>query len=145
MSFYQQLKNRLMGHVGNRVLVKCEDEEARSYWTSKDYISWVENGCLVNTDVLELDISFSKIGALTPLIGNLPNLRLLNISRNNLMILPESIWTLSKLETLLISVNHLKEIPSDIGKLTRLESLYATENPFWYIAPEVYVIRHKMM
>mmetsp|Transcript_5023 Transcript_5023/g.6495 ORF Transcript_5023/g.6495 Transcript_5023/m.6495 type:complete len:1284 (-) Transcript_5023:486-4337(-) len=105
-------------------------------------------------EVLDLSGSWTKNAALSipATIGKLTNLKILNLSQNNLdgipaeirhlgeslqilnlsrcslLYIPTSIWTLKKLEVLNLSVNkfgghQLLPFPSDVGRLTNLEEL----------------------
>lgn len=73
-----------------------------------------------------LDLSFCDIADLPVL--TLPNLTVLNLSRNWFKIFPSVIFTLKTLETLNISYNELVEIPADIQRLTQLKRLNVSNN-----------------
>ena len=61
-------------------------------------------------------------------LGELIELRYLDISGNALAAVPESVRQLTNLETLLIHYNHLTALPDWLGQLTRLRQLYCGNN-----------------
>lgn len=65
----------------------------------------------------------NKIREISADIGNLLNLRFLDISYNRLESLPESIGNLIELESLYLESNQLQEIPESIGNLLKLRRL----------------------
>jgi Leucine-rich repeat (LRR) protein len=82
--------------------------------------------------VINLDIQYNKLnGSIPPEIGNLFNLKLLNLSSNQLSgSIPPEIGNLTNLTYLSLSSNQLSgPIPSEIGNLTNLTylSLYSNQ------------------
>lgn len=69
------------------------------------------------------DISF-----LPESIGNLVNLRSLEVSHNELTSLPESIGNLINLTSLHFGTNKLTSLPESIGNLRNLMGLYVSDN-----------------
>jgi hypothetical protein len=65
----------------------------------------------------------NDLTALPESIGNLTNLKTLNLEENGLRELPESIGNLTNLETLDLYMNELSALPKSIGNLTNLETL----------------------
>jgi len=63
------------------------------------------------------------ISFLPDYIGNLSNLKILDVSVNELEILPESIGNLKNLEKMRLSANKLKTLPESIGNLESLKEL----------------------
>jgi Leucine-rich repeat (LRR) protein len=61
-------------------------------------------------------------------IGNLTNLRHLDIEENHLEKLPKSIGKLKKLKYLSVSENQLEILPLEICNLTNLQELYLSKN-----------------
>ena len=57
-------------------------------------------------------------------IGQLTNLRLLNLSYTKLAALPESIGELSELNTLYLGYSQITSLPGSVGKLRKLQVLY---------------------
>lgn len=52
----------------------------------------------------------------------------LDISHNNLSVLPEALWSCARLETLRIGGNGLKSIPAAISRLRALKELHVSDN-----------------
>ena len=75
-----------------------------------------------------MDLSNNQIRMLPPSIGNLSAMRSLNLSRNNLESLPPEIGQMHNLRGLNINFNSLTELPPEIGKLVKLEKLFAGKN-----------------
>jgi len=77
-----------------------------------------------------LDLSKNRIAYLPDALGNLLNLKQLNLSRNQLdeKSFPQSISRLQMLEEVNLSSNNLTEIPSFILDLPRLKVLHIAEN-----------------
>ena len=61
-------------------------------------------------------------------IGNLPHLRGLDLSFNQLTTLPDTIGNLTKLEILDLTINQIETLPESIGKLTQLQYLQLRDN-----------------
>ncbi|KAF5387303.1 hypothetical protein D9757_005752 [Collybiopsis confluens] len=76
-----------------------------------------------------LDVSHAKLSSVSPLaLSSLPSLRQLNLSHNNIKILPPTIGDLEHLEILSCADNTLEKLPPCIGRLKRLEFLDVHEN-----------------
>lgn len=60
--------------------------------------------------------------------ARLKKAKILDLSNNDITILPSQIGDLSELEHLDLSYNYLKELPQEIGKLTKLKTLLLTKN-----------------
>ena len=71
----------------------------------------------------------NKLTELPAEIGDLRELRKLNVSNNQLVGLPTSIHRLTKLEELDLNVNNLTELPAEIGDLRELCLLNVSRNP----------------
>lgn len=61
-------------------------------------------------------------------IGNLADLNLLDLYKNNLKVIPESIGNLSKLTSLNLNHNQIDTLPDSISQLTNLTSLVLSDN-----------------
>jgi len=61
----------------------------------------------------------------------------LDLSKQNLLKLPEKVWTLTNLKVLDISHNNLKSLPPEIGKLTNLNRLNLCFNKITILPPEI--------
>ncbi|MCA9391129.1 MAG: leucine-rich repeat domain-containing protein [Candidatus Magasanikbacteria bacterium] len=97
--------------------------------------------CLVYTDlnsalktpkeVCELNVRGQGItGALPSQIGALENLKVLNISDNNMTGLPAELGQLTQLEVLDASNNQLSGLPMELGNLNNLREFNLKGNPF---------------
>jgi Leucine-rich repeat (LRR) protein len=93
----------------------------------EDLIRYSQDPELAKT-VTKVDLRCSRLTRLPAPIGNLVNLKFLNLSGNNLPILSESIGNLVNLEELYLAGNNLSIVPESIGNLVNLESLYLTGN-----------------
>jgi len=85
-----------------------------------------EIGQLVN--LKELDLSYNQLNDLPVEIFRLVNLVNLNLNNNRLNALPETIRQLSDLMTFYVSNNLLTAIPPEIGQLKKLTNLDLTYN-----------------
>lgn len=74
-------------------------------------------------------ISKKKIQEIPIDIGNLKNLRVLELQSNYIKTLPDSMCKLDKLEELNISRNSIEELPNSISFLSNLKSLVLFKNP----------------
>ncbi len=70
-------------------------------------------------------------------IGQLKNLRVLEITACNLTNVPASIQKISRLEVLNLSNNQLSILPKQIGELKSLRSLKIAANKFSLLPPEI--------
>ena len=78
----------------------------------------------------ELYLGANKLREIPAEIGNLKELRLLDISNNELVHLPTSMKKLDYLEKLYLGYNKLTALPTEIGDLTNLKEMYVRGNPF---------------
>ena len=70
----------------------------------------------------------NKLTELPAEIGDLRELRLLNVRNNQLVGLPTSVQRLTKLERLYLFENKLTELPAEIGDLRELRTLSVRDN-----------------
>jgi Leucine Rich repeats (2 copies) len=61
----------------------------------------------------------------------------MDMSRNDLMVIPPEVWKLRKLEVLNLYYNCIKVIPPEIGKLTNLTRLGLNENQISQLPKEI--------
>jgi len=94
-----------------------------------------------NFDVLipldSLNCEEWDLDSLSPEIGKLKNLKLLNLNQNFLKSLPEEIWDLQNLQLLNLSNNFLKSLPKEIGNLSSLQTLYLNANTLNNLPKEI--------
>jgi Leucine-rich repeat (LRR) protein len=82
--------------------------------------------------------SFSfNLNVLCPEIANLINLTYLDLTHNQIKIIPESIQKLTKLSVLKLTDNELTTLPNTIFQLTKLEKLYINKNRLVNINPNI--------
>lgn len=102
--------------------------------------SWY--GVVVNRGHVEW-LSFSGnlvSGDIPPEIGNLTNLRQLNLRNNQVTSLPSEIGKLTNLFSLDLRNNHLHSIPSEIGNLFLLRYLELDNNPLNLLPSEIWTL-----
>jgi len=92
----------------------CKSMEDALKNKDKVHTLWLRN----NKDLIELD----------PRIGELKNLKVLNVSGTNLTELPEEIGNCSKLEEILANASKFKKLPESIGKLKNLNNINFSYN-----------------
>ena len=72
---------------------------------------------------------YDGLESLTDNIGDLKNLKVINLSGNTLMDFPDSISNLEKLKELNIEGNGLRKLPEAVTKIKNLEKLDLSYNP----------------
>ena len=83
------------------------------------------------TELEMLTVSGNNLsGALPSQIGNLKNLKVLNVSNNNFTGVPAEIGQLSQLEILDLSNNSLTGLPNELGNLKNLKTFNISGNEF---------------
>ncbi len=80
-------------------------------------------------DITELYLSGGHWEAIPPQVFELPNLRVLEISRYGLPSLPAAIGKLRQLERLLLAGNRFSDLPLELEQLGRLRQLDLSGNP----------------
>jgi len=79
----------------------------------------------------ELNLSNNMLdGALQSQIGNLKNLKILNLSNNNFTGVPAEVGQLKNLEILNLSNNSLTGLPNELGNLYKLKLLDLSGNNY---------------
>ncbi|CAN5731320.1 hypothetical protein BH11BAC3_BH11BAC3_37140 [soil metagenome] len=89
-----------------------------------------------------LSISEAGLDSIPDEIFTLPNIRTLNLTKNNFITMPAGISKLKKLEYLVMYDNEITIIPDWIGMLTRLETLILPRNKIDSISPEIGKLKH---
>src|SRR3972149_1500890 len=84
-----------------------------------------------------LDLSENNIRVIPPKIGQLTNLVKLHLVYNKLTSLPAELGQLTNLKTLYIFRNRLTSLPPEIGQLTNLEKLSVFHNRLTSLPPEI--------
>ena len=83
------------------------------------------------TNLEELNLSNNKLdGALQSQVGNLKNLKILNLSNNNFTGVPAEVGQLKNLEILNLSNNSLTGLPNELGNLSKLKLLDLSGNNY---------------
>ncbi|KAL0591418.1 hypothetical protein ABG067_001449 [Albugo candida] len=96
---------------------------------SQNALKGLPKGFFKLLQLVDVDLSHNQFSACFPgEVGDLRNLRELNLSHNNLTALPESIGNLTFLENLSIDNNRLRTLPDSIGKCSRLHALSVQSN-----------------
>ena len=104
------------------------------------YLGWTEVEPRVLTfgsSLLHLDISFNQLVLLPSDISNLCLLQELNVSCNKLQTLPQEIGTLPWLRVIKANGNRLQTLPAEIGQCKQLETLNLSENVLTSIPQEI--------
>jgi CCR4-NOT transcription complex subunit 6 len=81
------------------------------------------------TFLTELRLSNNFINRLPPGIGQLRSLAYLDLSNNQITDLPSEMGWLSNLKELLLFGNHIQDLPGEMGYLYQLENLGIEGNP----------------
>jgi hypothetical protein len=92
-------------------------------------------GNLINLKTL--DLVCNNVTSCPTEIGNLKNLNCLCLNSNKLTSIPVEIGNLKNLETLELSNNKLTSIPSELGNLKKLQTLLLCWNKLTYIPTEL--------
>jgi len=99
-----------------------------------------EIGQLIN--LRSLDLRFNSLGTLPAEIGQLTNLQSLSLLDNSLRSLPVEIGQLTHLQSLDLSGNSLTSLPVEIGQLTHLQSLDLSGNSLTSLPAEIGQLTH---
>ncbi|TYH01020.1 hypothetical protein ES288_A09G023800v1 [Gossypium darwinii] len=96
--------------------------------------------------VVDIDLSGHGLnGGITPQIGALSKLKLLNLSLNSLTgELPSSLGNLTQLAVLDLSYNYLHSIPSEIQNMENLVSLNLSGNSIFFMSSEIFNLKKLM-
>jgi Leucine-rich repeat (LRR) protein len=92
-------------------------------WKIKEFNEYTENPSMDVRHVIKLDLSHNNLSVLPECIDNFINLQVLRLHNNKLTTLPESIDNLTSLQTLSLYDNELSTLPTSIGNLTNLQIL----------------------
>ncbi|KAI6175951.1 Leucine Rich repeat-containing domain protein [Aphelenchoides bicaudatus] len=84
---------------------------------------------IYHTESLEkVWLRYNKLTVISPEIGRLKALKMLDLRDNKILELPTELGQLASLSILLISGNHLKKLPDEIGNLSQLTQLDVQNN-----------------
>ncbi|EPG84205.1 leucine-rich repeat domain-containing protein [Leptospira santarosai] len=110
--------------------LKAQEEEKGNY---KDLAEALQNP----KEVRILDLSENQLTILPKEIGKLQKLQLLDLSRNRLITLPKEIERLQNLLSLDLNENQLTTLPKEIGKLQKLQELGLSGNRLITLPKEI--------
>lgn len=79
-------------------------------------------------EVINLDLSGTKLKEIPQILFELKNLKKLDLSKNQISLLPAEIANWGQLESLDLSKNNISNIPPQIGKLILVERLDLSKN-----------------
>ena len=91
--------------------------------------------------ILHIDNNY-ELSAIPSSIGELSNLRWLNLGYNNLTTLPAEIGKLRNLERLYVNNNHITELPLEVWALKKLEELHVESNQLQALPTGVLLMRN---
>lgn len=80
------------------------------------------------TQLKSLDISRKQLTILPESLGQLTQLKSLYLYENRLTALPKSLWQLTQLKKLLMFSNQLTDLPESLGQLSQLTDLFIGNN-----------------
>ena len=118
-------KSSLLGSKNDWVTVDSV-EELRRYANDPDLARLVT----------EVNLRFKRLTTLPKEIGNLKNLKWLDLKGNKLTTIPKEIGNLKNLKSLGLIENELTTLPPEIGNLKNLKDLWLDSNPNFYMNPE---------
>ena len=106
-------------------------------WLNTPVALW-EGITIENERVVEINLPFNAMtGGIPPSIASLDQLRVLNVSGNDINFIPSELWSLSSLEYLDLNGNNLEgELSSSIGNLINLQILNIGNNDWQGDLPE---------
>ncbi|KAL1555657.1 receptor-like protein EIX1 [Salvia divinorum] len=79
--------------------------------------------------------SSNFVGTVPPQLGNLTNLKSLDLSSNAFVSLPHQLWNLTNLQSLDLRLNYFVTLPPELGNLANLRSLDLSSNKFGTLPP----------
>ncbi len=120
------------------------DEAERAFYhnfvnTIRAWFENPKNQAAVQT-ITQLDFDSDSFKHIPPEIGQLKNLRSLEVKDNDLSFLPLEIGELKKLKKLDLSNNYLSFLPTRFSELVNLEELYLCENYFSKIPEQIFLL-----
>src|SRR5690606_8964401 len=96
---------------------------------AKERIMLVKSQGIESLRLSSLEISTKDLIELIPIIEiELPQLKILNLANNYLIILPKDIYKLRYLEKLYLTSNQLSSLPLEMRNLKHLKELYFRRN-----------------
>lgn len=108
--------------------IRVENDRVVHLYLSGDSITGLPAEIGNLTELKSLELSRNNLRNIPPEIGNLKKLTSLDLSHNSLGSLPVEIGNLAQLEDLNVNFNLLTSVPAEIGNLKRLKSLEMEHN-----------------
>jgi internalin A len=89
------------------------------------------------TNLRDLEITNSKLSTLPPEIGELAGLEVLKLCNNQLTTLPHEIGGIANLRSLWLQSNRLDTLPETLRSLEKLQGFYLHDNPGLQLSPSI--------
>lgn len=99
-------------------------------WLYKELVNWITKGCSVPSYITNLNISHNNLQVIPPEISKLENIEYFDCSHNEIESIFNEIYKLQNLYNFIISYNRLQYLPPQITYLSFLHTLLLSHNNF---------------